>query len=265
MGKAFLIKGIALALGSALALVLPAAWIAPAVLGLVLSTIALLAFHITHPASRFFVPVMSRLPTREPVVALTFDDGPDPVFTPRILEVLARHDARATFFVLGARAEQHPGLLRQIWDAGHTVGTHTQHHRLRFHFGTPSYVREEIEAAVRVVERILGRRPWWFRPPQGLRTPCFAAGWRRTSRLLCVTWTGRALDSRPTSADAIVARLARRLGPGAILTLHDGTGLGGGYDRGPTIAALERLLIECRQRGLRCVALDEVDAGQGAA
>lgn len=260
MGKAFTIKGIALALGSGLSFTLPAAWVAPALVGLVLATIGLLAFHITHPASRFFVPVLSRLPTREPVVALTFDDGPDPVFTPRILEVLARHGARATFFVLGSRAEQHPALVRRIRDAGHTVGTHTQNHRLRFHFGSPGHVQSEIEGAVRTVERILGRRPGWFRPPQGLRTPCFAAGWRRTSKLVCVTWSARALDSRPTSAPAIVARLVPRLAPGAILTLHDGTGLGGGRDRTPTIAALEQLLVECRQRGLRCVALDDVAA-----
>lgn len=264
MGKAFLIKGLALLLGGGLAVTVPAAWVVPAVVAVALGAVALLAFHITHPASRFFVPVMSRLPTTEPVVALTFDDGPDPVFTPRILEVLARHGARATFFVLGARAEKHPALVRQIRDAGHTIGTHTQHHRLRFHFGSPSYVREEIETAVRSVERILGRRPEWFRPPQGLRTPCFAAGWRRTSRLVCVTWSARALDSRPTSAGAILARLVRRLAPGAILTLHDGTGLGGGVDREPTIAALERLLQECRARGLRCVALDEVDGAPEA-
>lgn len=265
MGKAFLIKGLALALGSGLAVIVPAAWVTPSVLAVLLGAAALLAFHITHPASRFFVPVMHRLPTHEPVVALTFDDGPHPVFTPRILEVLARHGARATFFVLGARAEQHPELVRQIRDAGHTVGTHTQHHRLRFHFGSPSYVRAEIDMAVRAVERILGRRPEWFRPPQGLRTPCFAAGWRRTSRLVCVTWSARALDSRPTSTGAIVARLARGLAPGAILTLHDGTGLGGGFDREPTIAALDQLLQECRARGLRCVALDEVDGAREAA
>lgn len=262
MGKAFLIKGLALLLGGGLAVTVPQEWVVPSVVAVVLGAAALLAFHITYPASRFFVPVMSRLSTREPVVALTFDDGPDPVFTPRILEVLARHGARATFFMLGSRAEQHPTLVRQIRDAGHSIGTHTQHHRLRFHFGSPSYVRDEIETAVRSVERILGRRPEWFRPPQGLRTPCFAAGWRLTSRLVCVTWSARALDSRPTNASAIYARLARRLAPGAILTLHDGTGLGGGLDREPTVAALDQLLVECRSRGLRCVALDEVDGAR---
>lgn len=259
MLKAFSLKALAAALAGALWWALPPALGLPAAAAVMLATIALFAWHITHPASQFFVPVVSRLGVDAPVVALTFDDGPDPVFTPQILDLLRAHGARATFFVLGARAAAHPELIQRMAAEGHSVGTHTQHHRLRFHFGTAAYVRREIEDANAVVHGILRGRPRWFRPPQGLRTPCFASGFRKLQGLTCVTWSARGLDSRPTTAAAIVARLAPRLLPGAILTLHDGTGLLGGTDRTPTLEALSVLLRTCQERGLRCVALDEVE------
>jgi peptidoglycan/xylan/chitin deacetylase (PgdA/CDA1 family) len=204
------------------------------------------------------VPVVSRIATDEPIIALTFDDGPDPIITPQILDLLGAHNARATFFVLGERADCYPELIRRMHHEGHTIGTHTHRHRLRFHFGSPTYVQREIEVAIDVVGALLPSRPRLFRPPQGLRTPCFASGWHRTTGLTCVTWSVRGLDSRPTTAAAIVARIEKRLKVGAIVTLHDGKGLGGGHDREPTLGALTTILAACEIRGLRCVALNEV-------
>lgn len=257
MGKALAIKLLALALTIALAAVLPAGWALAAGVGVWLAVAAFFTYTIAHPASRFFVDVVDRLPASAPQVALTFDDGPDPEVTPRVLDVLRAHRARATFFVLGERAVLHPDVVRRIRDEGHALGTHTQHHRLRFHFGSAAYVAREIEDAIAAVAEITGARPTLFRPPQGLRTPPFTAGWRRTRGLACVTWSVRGFDSRPTTADAIVARIEPALAPGAIVTLHDGTGLGGGADRAPTLAALERILAACASRGLRCVTVEE--------
>jgi peptidoglycan/xylan/chitin deacetylase (PgdA/CDA1 family) len=257
--RAFAVKGVALLAALAAAWALPAVWEVVAIAVIVAATIAFVTYAIVHPSSQFFVPVVSRLAPGEPVIALTFDDGPDPVFTPRILDVLAAHRARATFFVLGERASRHPELIERMHREGHTVGTHTQHHRLRFHFGSPAYVQREIEDAIAVVAAVLPAPPVLFRPPQGLRTPCFASGWRRTRGLTCVMWSVRGLDSFATTPAAIVERVKKRLEPGAIVTLHDGTGLGGGTDREPTLAALTTLLAECEARGLRCVALS--DAG----
>ena len=258
MLRAFAVKGVAVIAA------LAAVWVLPPVAGLVaialivVATIGFLAYSVVHPSSQFFVPVIDRLAGQEPVIALTFDDGPDPIYTPRVLDVLNKHRARATFFVLGARAERYPELIRRMRAEGHTVGTHTQHHALRFHFGSRAYVCREIEDAVAVVAGILPERPRLFRPPQGLRTPFFGSAWRRIQGQRCVTWTIRGLDSRPTTAAAIVERVVKRLAPGAIVTLHDGTGLLGGEDREPTLAALSTILTECETRGLRCVGLSEV-------
>ncbi len=255
MLKAFAIKALAIAAALTAIGTLPAGWAALAVTLIAIATVGFFVYAIVHPSSQFFVPVVDRLRTSDSVVALTFDDGPDPVFTPQILDVLAAHGARGSFFVLGDRAARYPELIRRMHAEGHTVGTHTQHHQVRFHFGSPSFVKKEIEDAIAVVAAILPASPSLFRPPQGLRTPLFASGWRRTQGLTCVTWSVRGFDSFPTSERAIVDRITKHLVPGAIVTLHDGTGLGGGTDRGATIAALGTLLTECKSRGLRCVSL----------
>lgn len=257
MLRAFGVKGIAIAVALAMIWTLPPGWAVPAGSAIAIITIGFFTYAIAHPSSQFFAPVVRRLATDERIVALTFDDGPDPVFTPRILDVLGAHDARATFFVVGERAARYPDLIRRMHREGHTVGTHTQHHRLRFHFAGPGYVQREIEEAVAVVAGILPTQPTLFRPPQGLRTPFFGSAWRRMRGLTCVTWSARGLDSRPTTAGAIVARVENRLEPGAIVTLHDGTGLGGGTNREATLEALTAILGACRARGLCCVALSE--------
>jgi len=255
--RAFAVKGIALAAGASLVWALPAAWHGWAIAAVVAAAAGFIAYAIVHPRSQFFVPVVDHIAGGDRIVALTFDDGPDPEVTPRVLDLLGAHGARATFFVLGERAARYPDVIRRIEREGHTVGTHTQRHLVRFHFARPRYIQREIEDAIAVISGILAHRPTLFRPPQGLRTPNFASGWRRTHGLTCVTWSVRGLDSRPTTAAAIVARVAPRLAPGAIVTLHDGTGLGGAHDRAPTLAALVTILGECKTRGLRCVALGE--------
>ena len=128
-----------------------------------------------------------------------------------------------------------------------------------FHFGSTATVRHEIEAAIEVVAGLVPARPTLFRPPHGVRSPCFARGFRATRGLRCVTWSVRGLDARPTDADAIVARVEKALTPGAIVALHDGTGLLGSTDRTATVAALERVLERCRARGLSCIGLTELD------
>ena len=255
MLRAFAVKGVALAAAVLAGWLLPPGWATLAVVVIALAMIGFLTYAIVHPRSQFFAPVVDRLPAAD-AVALTFDDGPDPVVTPQILDVLRAHGARATFFVLGDRAARHPEVIRRIQRDGHAIGTHTQHHRLSFHFAGPRGVQREIAAAIDVIDGILGMRPALFRPPQGLRTPLFGSAWRRMHGLVCVTWTARGLDSFSTTAAAIVARVVPRLVPGAIVALHDGTGLGGGSDRRPTVAALATILAECQARGLRCVALD---------
>jgi peptidoglycan/xylan/chitin deacetylase (PgdA/CDA1 family) len=227
-------------------------------LATVLATLAFFAYVIVSPRAQFLVPSVHALPepaAAERAVAFTFDDGPDPRTTPRVLELLARHGAQGTFFVVGSRAAKHPDLVRRILAEGHAIGSHTLRHSHAFHFLSPRRMRAEVEGGIEAVAAITGASPRLFRPPQGLRTPLLRDALAPLDGLVCVTWTERGLDAMGRAASAIVRRLEGALRPGAILTLHDGAGLGGTDDRRPTVEALEVLLDLARARGLRCVSL----------
>lgn len=218
---------------------------------------AFLAWAIVAPSAQFLVRSVCALPSGANRVAFTFDDGPDPVTTPKILALLAAHDAHATFFVVGERAEQYPELVARIVREGHAVGSHTFTHSHAFHFGSPAKQRADVQRGIDVVAKITGERPLLFRPPQGLRTPLLRDALASMKDLVCVTWTERGLDAMGRPARAIVHRLEHTVRPGAILTLHDGAGLGGTLDRAPTVEALGTLLDLAKARGLSCVSLAE--------
>lgn len=266
MSKAFLVKGACLALVALELAMLPATGLRLVLVAFtVLATLAFLAFVITSPRSQFFVPSVHELPasSASSAVAFTFDDGPDPRTTPRVLDLLAAHGATATFFVVGKRAAAHPELVRRIAAEGHALGSHTFRHSHAFHFLSPSRARAEIEEGMEAVRAITGEPPRLFRPPQGLRTPLLRDALSRIVGVVCVTWTERGLDTMGRSADRVVDRLAPAVREGAILTLHDGAGLGGTDDRRPTIDALGELLRLARERGLRCVSLACLAKGVG--
>lgn len=119
------------------------------------------------PRLEMFADVVWRGDATSGGVALTFDDGPSPLTTPRVLELLARADARATFFVLGEKAARHPAVLKALIDGGHTVGVHGYAHDRLYAFKSPRAVEEDIRRACDAVTRETGRRVRWFRPPRG--------------------------------------------------------------------------------------------------
>lgn len=187
-------------------------------------------------------------------IALTYDDGPNDRATERLLDVLARHDARATFFVIGRFARERAALVRRIRDAGHVVGNHTwTHPKLMFH--SAGRARDELAATNAALEDILGEKIEYFRPPYGARHP----GVLRVARsmgLVPVLWNVTGYDWKPTSAEALLRRLEdgirrnQRRGCGSNLLLHDGGDTGIGADRSHTIAATASLLEAWRGRAL---------------
>jgi peptidoglycan-N-acetylglucosamine deacetylase len=196
-----------------------------------------------------------RGPADHRAVALTFDDGPDPVFTPRVLDILAQFGVRGTFFVIGKRAEQHPEIIRAIADAGHEVGNHTYTHRPLWLL-SPRRTREEIDRCASALTAILGKPPRYFRPPWGQSN---LAAVRHSARVQQqrIRWSLRGEGWLPLAApDMIVRIVARRLHPGAIIDLHDG----GGFARTPArlVAALPDLLRLIQGRGYRCLTLSEL-------
>ena len=158
---------------------------------------------------------------REDEVYLTFDDGPDPVGTKLVLELLAAHGCPATFFVTGARAATHPHLVRAIVQAGHGLGSHSFHHTRLAHLSTQALVGELLRAD-RLLASILGWAPCYFRPPYGTLTPAMVKAAARCGKTI-VMWTASTSDYHPQADPARIARwLRRHVRGGDIVLLHDG-------------------------------------------
>ncbi|HEV3054628.1 MAG TPA: polysaccharide deacetylase family protein [Solirubrobacteraceae bacterium] len=176
---------------------------------------------VFFPRLEMYGPIVSRGPAGRRSVALTFDDGPHPVTTRRILAVLAATHHRATFFVLGAKARRHPQVVREIHAAGHTLGVHGDRHDRLHAFRMPWRVRDDILRAARAVEDATGVRPRFFRPPLGHTSLTTTQGVRRAAMTI-VSWSTRGLDGlRGRAPEAVVARVARGVTDGAIVMLHD--------------------------------------------
>jgi peptidoglycan-N-acetylglucosamine deacetylase len=184
--------------------------------------------------------------------ALTFDDGPDPRFTPAISRLLSERGHRATFFVLGRHASEYPQVLRQVLADGHEVASHGFDHGL-LAFSPPSRLRAQLMATEQAIAAAAGRPPVpLFRPPHGVRSPWLVHTVGRLGYRVC-SWNGRVFDTAEPGVATIAARACRNLRSGVTLLLHDGDGSGHGGDRGQTVEALPAILDEAERRGLRSV------------
>ena len=154
-------------------------------------------------------------------VAMTIDDGPDPVVTPQVLDILDRYSAKATFFCIGAKAARHPDLCREIVRRGHALENHSQHHRHTFAFLGYSGFMRELQAGQDTLTAIAGQRPMFFRAPAGLRNPVLDPVLHRLG-LQLASWSMRGFDTRIGNVECVRSRLLRGLRAGAILLLHDG-------------------------------------------
>lgn len=162
-------------------------------------------------------------------VALTFDDGPDPGATPRLLRLLAARDLRATFFLIGARAARHPEVVRAIAEGGHEIGNHTWRHRNAWLL-SPRAAALEVTEGARILADIVGRPPRLFRPPWGIVNAATLATARRLG-LTTVLWSIQHEGLRPRTPAVQVRHITDRLHDGAIIDLHDAPGLPGAPER----------------------------------
>ena len=189
-------------------------------------------------------------------VALTFDDGPDPRYTPPILDILKRHRSKATFFLMGENVALHPDLSRRIVEEGHLVGNHTYSHP-RLIFLNRRRMEEEIDRAENLIAEATGVRPVYFRPPYGLRD-FRVLDIVQKKGYTCAMWTTMSWDWWRPDVERIISASLKKLKAGGILLLHDGNG-----DRWQTVQALERIVIGLKERGLELVTLSELTQDEG--
>lgn len=197
--------------------------------------------------SPLFGPVQRRLSSSGRVVALTFDDGPNPNATPVILDALGAEGVRATFFILGRHADRWPQIVARAAAEGHVIGNHGYHHR-KLIWCAPRYVREDIALGTAAIERVGAARPRMFRAPHGQRnpwvTPIARAAGQRT-----VGWTLGVWDTALPGAAVIADRVFHGTQPGSIVLLHDGDGYDPAGNRMQTARALPLIIRGLRDRG----------------
>ena len=193
---------------------------------------------------------------RRGALALTFDDGPDPESTPRVLDALAHAGARATFFCVGERVRRHPALVRRALAEGHQIGNHSWRHAWHFPLSGPRRIAAEIDAAQSAIADATGVLPELFRAPFGVRTPFLdpVLAWRGLTH---VSWSHRGYDTIGAEPGAVLRRLVAGVRAGAVLLLHDGRATGGAIRMGSAgiAAVLDGLLARVQALGLRPVTL----------
>lgn len=186
--------------------------------------------------------------TKQKQIALTFDDGPHPTFTPRILAILRKYNVKATFFVVGTQVEKYPDLVRAEVNEGHSVGNHTYHH-VSLPKIPQEYIADEIKACGDVIRVATGKAPRLFRPPGGeynLETAEAASVLGYTM----VLWTDDPGDYASPGASVILSRTLKKAGNGGIILIHDGIE--------QTITILPQLIETLQKQGYRFVTVDEM-------
>lgn len=235
----------------------PTAW--AWALGVLAANHALLTAFGLWPRSRMLGPNLSRLPPASIArgeVALTFDDGPDPDVTPRVLDLLDAHQVRATFFCIAGHVDRHAALTREIRRRGHELENHSHGHPHTFALLGIGGIRRDIAAAQALIALHSGRTPRFFRSPMGFRNPLLDPVLHEMG-LKLVSWTRRGFDTRKRDAAHIAQRLQRGLAAGDILLLHDGNCARTAGGIPVVLEVLPRLLDAIRDQGLKPVTLHQ--------
>lgn len=205
------------------------------------------SYQAIGPTAQWYGRTFIGLPRGAKEMALTYDDGPNDPHTFRLLEVLAKHDVQATFFLIGRYARQRPDIVQEIVKSGHAVGNHTFTHPALV-FQTAKQIKGELESCAQALDDAVGTHSNLFRPPFGARRP-IVLRIAREMGLLPVMWNVTGYDWNAKSSESIERNVARQIRGGDVLLLHDGGHLQFGADRAFTVKATDSIIARYKDRG----------------
>lgn len=201
--------------------------------------------------------VVWEVDTKEKIVALTFDDGPHPIFTPKILDLLAKYDAKATFFVTGSKSKQFPDILKREIKEGHEIANHTYHH-IAYNHLTPKKLSKEIEETDSIIMRIIGFKPSLFRSVGGHYDNWIVNAAVKNGKLVVIwTWGQDSRDWSNPPVSKIYNTITEGVKPGNIILFHDWHGFEDTQSC-QTVDALGGILEYLRKNGYTCVTVSEI-------
>ena len=211
--------------------------------------LALIVYGSSIIQANFYTRAYSYAHTSEKEIALSFDDGPNREFTPRVLSTLAQYNALATFFVIGKNIPGNESILKQIDAAGHSIGNHSYTHSFFVDFKSVQGFKNELNQTAEIVFKVIGKRLKLFRPPYGVTSPHLV----KASKLLnysIIGWSIRSFDTTADTAQVITRRVQTQIKPGAIILFHDTS------DR--TIQVLKETLNFAKENGYRIVSVEQL-------
>ncbi len=182
-------------------------------------------------------------------VSITFDDGPNPEFTPRVLKLLKQHGAKATFFCIGKQVENYPDIIKEILTDGHSIGNHTYSHSQAFGFFGTEKVKAELNMTTSIVKKLTGLEMNLYRPSFGVTNPQIEKAVNSLG-LHSIGWSVRSLDTTARSEKAVLRRITSKVSKGDIILLHDSSE--------KSVFVLERLLVFLRNRNLKSVPVEQL-------
>lgn len=217
-------------------------------------------FPLTDWYARLFSPQIIKKGSAEGTkICLTFDDGPDPRYTPEVLKILHKYQITAVFFLIGAKAERFPELVRKIKAEGHQIGCHTYYHRHAYLLSPWKSIATILKGR-QTIERIIGKPIEWFRPPWGALN-LFQYLFLRQSGLKILLWSANGRDwNKKTGVRGIIKRLSQKLKSNTIIVLHDSGGESGAPDN--TVAALPVIISKFQSEGYSFVTMKQVLGGK---
>lgn len=202
--------------------------------------IGMLVFGSVFVCSGFYLKAFCEKETTEKVIALTFDDGPDPEVSPRVLDLLKEHGVKAVFFCIGEKVGNNRDIVTRMMEEGHLIGNHSYAHSALFDLWSSRQMAGDIHRAEEIIALATGKRPVWFRPPFGVTNPTVATVINRTGYHV-MGWSIRSLDTSIKDPAKIMERIKKRWHPGGIILLHDR------HER--TLEVLERILEHAKETG----------------
>ena len=195
--------------------------------------------------------------TKEKLVAITFDDGPHPIFTPQILDILAKYNAKATFFVVGNKVELYPNVVQRLKKEGHEIANHTKSHIYNGNI-TSATLTTELEQTDGIIQRIAGNKPTLYRPVGGLYNDLIINTAIKNGKMVILwSWHQDPEDWKRPPASRIARKITKGVQPGNIILLHDWIG-SEATKESQTVKALENVMEYLSQNGYECVTVSEL-------